>query len=113
MIGRIEVIEEAGDGLSTAVWSFSFVDPRLLLRSYLVQTRESKRHKFVTDLSRSWALDNQRAYRLQVRDVPIPADLPERAMAALLREIETSVSIDLRGARPATPPSKQPDSPGL
>lgn len=100
---RIAVTEESSDRLQRVSWEFYYADSidQLRLVAYYAATRPTTRHKFQVDLDRSWSDKNTRAYRLKLADVPLPADLAERAKAELLRDIELKVTVDLRNAAPA------------
>ena len=64
MLVRPEVIVDHDD-LSRTVYVFWFNEGVVYLDKELVQTRETKRHKFVTDTQRSYGRIDQRSYGIK------------------------------------------------
>lgn len=78
MSKNIEVINMSGDSLERQTYSFWINDNlELLMHRFSIETRESKRHKFVT--KQLWSFNNRRSNTIKER--PIVSDsVKERAI---------------------------------
>lgn len=81
----VTIIRTSPDSLSQEVWGFEVIDFQIVLDSYKVETRATKKHKF--------ALDNRAMFynRLNLRDstvkvgkVPLPEDVAKDALQQVI-----------------------------
>ena len=89
---NIEVKRVSEDGLSQATWLF-WVSPGrsrvipAILSGYRVETRATKRHKFVGSEQSTYNRLSQRDGKLAEADVPLPADVEEEVRTILAASI--------------------------
>ena len=83
-IERVELNEQAEDGLSGTVWRFYLLRENLVLDEYVVWARPSKRHaqKVVREWSR--LAHNRTTRTIPGKDVPFTPEVAQRAKQAWL-----------------------------
>lgn len=78
-------IQQAQDELTIEEWVFRLNDENLVLHSYTLQKKESKRHKFKTaeTYHRTYSYDNT----LKIDAVPLPEDVKKRVLGEFVARI--------------------------
>lgn len=78
-------IQQAQDQLTIEEWAFRLNDENLVLHRYTLQTKQSKRHKFITSELYHRTYPNKST--LKVEDVPLPEDIKRQALEAFVAKI--------------------------
>ena len=78
-------IQQAQEELTMEEWVFSSDNARLMLFCYTLQTKQSKRHKFITSELYHRTYPNKST--LKVEDVPLPEDIKRQALEAFVAKI--------------------------
>ena len=75
------------DDLSQVVWTFRTIELKVVLDRYEVQTRATKRHKFIRARDHYYDRHNGRDSSLSMDDVPLPLDVAEEARQQVMAQI--------------------------
>lgn len=81
--------------LEREVWGFTLLDLQIVLDSYVVEVRASKRHRFVP--GPCYGRLNRRDSFLALADVPLPDDVAEEAHQQIITQIRVVREYDRAG----------------
>ncbi|WP_425953051.1 hypothetical protein [Ralstonia pseudosolanacearum] len=95
-INYIEFESAAADGLSRVHWGFFLNGSQLVVDTYTVWSRQSKRHK--EKIVASWSRLNSRDSTLKIEDVPFTPEIAAGAKALWLMKLEAVVTVGFQGA---------------
>lgn len=91
MLDHVTFVNLAPDGLTGERWAFYLHYNNLVVNSYSVIERESKRHKW--KMLKQWSRHPDRNSMLRQNDVPLTDAIKVQAKAEFLRQLEEAVTV--------------------
>lgn len=91
MLDHVTFENIAPDGLTGERWSFYLLYNKLVVNSYSIIERETKRHKWKT--LKQWSRHHDRNSMLRQNDVPLTDAIKVQAKAEFLRQFEETVTV--------------------
>jgi hypothetical protein len=89
---NVEVIREADNKLFRESWRLTQIDNYLSLAQYLIERRNTLRHKY--QIEKSYNFTDHRNNTISLIEVPFPDDVKQEAIDLLVKQIKVVKEIN-------------------